>query len=104
MKFSELSPDLILMDVLMPKMDGIEAVKRIHSLNPTVKIIVLTNSNDKHHKEDALRYGADMYLKKPIDRNELSIKITKALKDKAFADAKRIQIKKLRKNTLRIDR
>ena len=104
MKFSEIKPDLILMDILMPKMDGVQAIKRIHALNPTVKIIVLTSSNDKHHKEDALRYGADMYLKKPVDRNELGIGITKILKDKAFGDAKRAQIKKLGDNTLRIDR
>ena len=104
MKFSEIKPDLILMDIIMPHMDGVQAIKRIHALNPTVKIIVLTSSNDKHHKEDALRYGADMYLKKPVDRNELGMKITKILKDKAFADAKRAQIKKLGDNTLRIDR
>ena len=104
MKFSEIKPDLILMDILMPEMNGVEAIKKIHALNPTVKIIVLTSSNDKHHKEDALRFGADMYLKKPFDRNELPMKITKILKDKALDDSRRSQIKKLGDNTLRIDR
>ena len=104
MKFPEIQPDLILMDILMPKMDGVEAIKKIHAINPTVKIVAITTSNDKNHKEDAMRYGATMYLKKPIDRNDLAIRLTRVLKDKVVEDQRRRQIKQLGKSSLRIDR
>ncbi len=61
---TELKPDLILMDIDMPGMTGIEAVKQIRVFNHTVPIIMLTVFDDNLHVLDAIRAGASGYLLK----------------------------------------
>ncbi len=57
-------PDVILMDIKMPIMDGVEATKRIKTLYPHVRIIVLTTFLEEGYIVDAMRYGASGYLLK----------------------------------------
>jgi DNA-binding NarL/FixJ family response regulator len=61
---TELKPDLILMDIDMPGMTGIEAVKQIRAFNPTVPIIMLTVFDDNIHVLEAIQAGASGYLLK----------------------------------------
>lgn len=63
------SPDVILMDVFMPVMDGIEATRLFKEQHPLIKVIILTNSPDEDHIQKALQAGAVGYLIKnaPID-------------------------------------
>lgn len=61
---AEHKPDLILMDIDMPGMSGIEAVKQIRVLNATIPIIMLTVFDDNVHVLDAIRAGASGYLLK----------------------------------------
>jgi DNA-binding NarL/FixJ family response regulator len=63
----QLSPDLILMDINMPGMGGLEAVKVIKSAHPTVKIIMVTVSDDVSHLFEALKKGAQGYLLKNLN-------------------------------------
>ena len=63
-RVTEHKPDLILMDIDMPGMSGIEAVKQIRSFNPTVPIIMLTVFDDNLHVLEAIRAGASGYLLK----------------------------------------
>jgi len=66
------NPDIILMDVRMPIMDGVEATRVIHKDSPDVKIIILTAfDDDDDHVHRALRYGASGYLLKNIPSEEL---------------------------------
>ena len=58
-------PDVILMDINMPDMDGITALKQIKQIYPAVKVIMLTAHNEFDYARDALRYHADEYLWKP---------------------------------------
>ncbi|MCD9024196.1 response regulator [Cohnella silvisoli] len=62
-----LSPDLILMDINMPGMGGLEAVKVIKSAFPSVKIIMVTVSDDVSHLFEALKKGAQGYLLKNLN-------------------------------------
>ena len=67
---ARLHPDLILMDVSMPGMNGIEAARHIKSQMPETKIIMLTVSDDDRVLVDAVKAGASGYLLKSLDANE----------------------------------
>ncbi len=73
-----LHPDVILMDLLMPKMDGVAAIKVIQEKWPQVKIIALTSFKEKEYVEGALQAGAVGYLLKDISADELVSAIRKA--------------------------
>lgn len=59
--------DLVFMDLMMPVMDGIEATRRIREFDKQVMIIAVTALDDEASKERMLRYGAEDYIRKPID-------------------------------------
>lgn len=64
-------PDVILMDVRMPEMDGVQATRIIHENRPDIKIIILTTFDDDDYVFSALSYGASGYLLKGISVQEL---------------------------------
>jgi DNA-binding NarL/FixJ family response regulator len=64
---AELAPDVIVMDVSMPRQDGIEATRKVRALRRTVAIIVLTGSDRTGQESDALQAGAVAYLRKDVD-------------------------------------
>lgn len=64
-------PEVVLMDILMPGMDGIEATKLIKGEYPEIKIIMLTSSSDKKHIIPAIRAGASGYQLKEADPSVL---------------------------------
>jgi len=65
-KAKELMPDLILMDIYMPGMSGVEATRRIKQVLPYVKIVMLTVSQEDKDLFDAIKAGAHGYLEKKI--------------------------------------
>ncbi|SDM22335.1 response regulator transcription factor [Bacillus sp. OK048] len=67
----KLKPDLILMDLVMPEMDGIQATKIIKSELPEIKIMMLTSFSDQDHVIPALEAGASGYQLKDIEPDEL---------------------------------
>jgi DNA-binding NarL/FixJ family response regulator len=71
-KAQELMPDVILMDVRMPKRSGIEATQQIKELLPHVKILVLTISDDEADLYDSIKAGAAGYLLKEISTDEVA--------------------------------
>jgi NarL family two-component system response regulator LiaR len=76
-------PDVVLMDLVMPGMDGIEATRQIIQQNPAIKIIVLTSFYDQDKVELALQAGATSYLLKNISAAELATAIHSAYAGKA---------------------
>ena len=73
----ELSPDIMLMDLVMPKIDGISATKEILRLKPEIKILILTSFSDANHAIPALEAGALGYLLKENDPEEVIQAISK---------------------------
>ncbi len=66
-----LQPEVVLMDVRMPRMDGVQATREIHGLYPRMKIVMLTTFEDDDYFQVALRFGAIGYLLKNIPPDEL---------------------------------
>jgi two-component system NarL family response regulator len=67
----DLVPDLILMDVRMPKVLGIEAARQIAAANPATKIVMLTVSDEEEDLFEAIKAGASGYLLKEVDPTEI---------------------------------
>ena len=65
-------PDVILMDVRMPELDGVQATKAVKELYPAVKIIILTTFDDDEYVFNALKYGASGYLLKGVSVPDLT--------------------------------
>jgi DNA-binding response OmpR family regulator len=81
-------PDLILLDVMMPKMDGIEATKRIKAdaSLPFTPIILVTAKTDSKDVITGLEAGADEYLTKPVDQTSLVARVKSMLRIKELHD------------------
>lgn len=81
-KLEKENPDLVLLDVMMPEMDGIETLKRIKDLmgSEFLPIIMLTAKDDKESRIGGLEAGADDYVGKPFDVDELNARIRAMLR------------------------
>ena len=75
-----LAPDVVLMDLSMPVMDGIEATRQIHALSPHTPVIVLTVSGDHDRVSAAVEAGASGYIVKGSDPEELAVGIRAAVR------------------------
>ncbi len=69
---AELVPDVVLMDLAMPEMDGVEATRRIRNASPRTQVVVLTSFHDDAHIFPAIKAGALSYLLKDISPDELA--------------------------------
>ncbi|WP_342598946.1 response regulator transcription factor [Psychrobacillus sp. FSL H8-0483] len=75
-----LKPDVVLMDLVMPEMDGIQATKRIKTKYPQIQILMLTSFSDRDHVIPALRAGAAGYQLKDIEPDDLADSIRKLMR------------------------
>ncbi|WP_169084864.1 response regulator [Paenibacillus sp. PL91] len=79
-KAAELLPDIVLMDLNMPIMDGIEASNLIAQNNPEIKVLVLSSFSDRSHIVPALQSGAIGYMLKDVEPDQLAEAIRSAYK------------------------
>lgn len=73
-------PDVVILDLRIPGMDGIETLKAIKKFDPTIEVIMLTGHGDIQSVEEGMKSGALEYIMKPVDIGELISKIDKAKK------------------------
>ncbi len=74
----DLAPDVVLMDLLMPEMDGVEATRQLKKISPSTQVIVLTSFHEDEHIFPAIRAGALSYVLKDIDPDDLAETIRRA--------------------------
>lgn len=67
----ELQPDVVMTDIKMPYMDGLELTRRLRSLYPDIRIIIFSGFDEFEYAKEAIRVGAEEYLLKPIDAAEI---------------------------------
>lgn len=79
-KVSRKTPDLIVMDILMPVMDGRQALRQLRSQGNWIPVILLTQVGESTERAMALEEGADDYLNKPFDPHELVARIRAVLR------------------------
>jgi len=96
-KTRELLPDLILLDIMMPKMDGIETVKRLKAdaSLPFIPVILVTAKADASDVIAGLESGGNDYLTKPVDHAALSARVRAMLRIKSLHDTVQAQAQRL---------
>ncbi|MCL4536314.1 MAG: response regulator [Nitrospirae bacterium] len=96
-KTKKIRPDLILLDVLMPVMNGVETCKRLKEYPDSrhIPVIVLTSLGDKETRLKCLEAGANDFLAKPVDNAELIVRVRNLLQLKEFEDRNKILTEKI---------
>ena len=103
---AEQPPDLILLDVMMPGMDGYEVALRIKSEVSTnsIPVVMVTALDDHNARVLGLGAGAEDFLTKPVDRAELSVRVRNLLRLKAYGDKLRATLAALESANGELDR
>jgi len=96
-KVWETSPDVILLDIMMPKMDGFEVARKLKENEETsiIPIVMVTALKEVEDRVKALQVGADDFLSKPVDKMELIATVNSQVKVKAYNDHMRNYQKEL---------
>ncbi|MGN0641622.1 MAG: response regulator [Huintestinicola sp.] len=79
-KFKEVRPDLTLMDIVMPKINGVDALKAILSVDSKAKVVMASSVGTQENLRDAINAGAFDFLQKPISEEQLKTLIGKLAK------------------------
>jgi DNA-binding NarL/FixJ family response regulator len=83
---ASLNPDVVLMDLRMPRCDGVEATRRLRDLDPNIKVLTLTTYADDRSVIDALRAGARGYLTKDAGAEEIRRALDQVMRGQAAID------------------
>lgn len=76
-KFQSCKPDIVTMDITMPVLDGMEALKMIKALKPDMKVVMVTAAGQKNKMIECIKLGANEFLTKPFDKEEIISVINK---------------------------
>lgn len=79
-KYAEFMPDVVFMDIVMPKKTGVEALKDIVSLNPSAKVVMASSIGTQGNLKEAIENGAFDFIQKPV-AEDLVIKILEKIKN-----------------------
>lgn len=78
-KYEEFKPDIVTMDITMPKLDGLDATSEILKINPEAKIVMVTAAGQKTNIVEALKRGAAGFIQKPFDSSAIDEVLKKVL-------------------------
>lgn len=66
------NPDIVFMDIVMPVLDGIEALRQIRSIDPQAHVVMVSSVGTKTNLMDALKVGAKDFIQKPYDKEQIA--------------------------------
>lgn len=78
-KYVELQPDIVTMDITMPVLDGIGGLKKIKEAFPESKVVMVTAAGQKNKMVEAVESGADEFIPKPYDADQLITTLEKVI-------------------------
>lgn len=78
-KFVEFKPDVVTMDITMPVMDGIEALRRIREIDSQAKVVMVTAAGQANKMYEAVKFGASEFLAKPFEPEQITEIISRIL-------------------------
>ncbi|MEM2856611.1 MAG: response regulator [Candidatus Nitrosocaldaceae archaeon] len=79
-KFKTINPDLVTMDINMPNMNGLQALKAIMNINRKAKVIMVTSVEQRYTVQEALKLGAKDYIVKPFERSMVGMVIDRVIR------------------------
>ena len=79
-KYKELQPDLVIMDITMPNLDGLQALKAIKKDDPSAKIVMCSAMGQESYVVDAIKSGASDFIVKPFQADRIISTVQKVLK------------------------
>lgn len=91
-KFTENKVDIIITDINMPRMTGLKLIKNIRDINLETKFIILTGYDEFSYAKEAIKYGVENYILKPINEEELKETLIHIVKDLEKKDKKIVEI------------
>lgn len=94
-EFKNENPELVILDIMLPDIDGYEVAQKLRRLSPDVLILMLTALSQKKDKLSGFESGADDYLTKPFDNEELLARVKALLRRKHVLISKPIKLGKL---------
>lgn len=78
-KYSELNPDVVMLDITMPEMNGVDALKNIKQLNPAARVIICSAMGQQAMVAQAIQYGAKDFIVKPFEEDRLIASVEKIM-------------------------
>jgi CheY-like chemotaxis protein len=85
--YAQEKPDLVLLDVNMPILDGLQTLERLHQIAPEANVVMLTSLANRQTVEDCVRLGALAYIRKDTPRDELSTQLQQIIQEIFEPDA-----------------
>ncbi len=79
LKYKQLKPELVTLDITMPKLDGIEALQLIRKADEDARVVMITAAGQKEKMMQAIKYGAAEFIAKPYESDEVTQIIDKVL-------------------------
>lgn len=71
LKYKEINPDVVTMDITMPHMDGVECLSLIKKVNPEAKVLMITAAGQKEKMLESIKRGAEEFIVKPFNEAEI---------------------------------
>lgn len=78
-KYAAIKPDLVTLDLIMPKKGGLEALKEIRAKDPTAKVVIISAIDQRQPLMEALKHGAADYVVKPFEKDRVQEAISRVI-------------------------